>query len=115
MGVKYATVVSPLPMERLFVPRLKVEAGLLTVIMQLAVLPLPSAAVAVMVAVPAATAVTTPEELTVATLVLLLDQLIFLLVALDGLTVALIVFVPPTVIVADVLSREILVTGIEFQ
>jgi hypothetical protein len=48
----------------------------LTVTLQDAVL-LPSAVVTVMVALPAATGVTSPLVLTVATLVLLLDQVTF--------------------------------------
>jgi hypothetical protein len=48
---------------------------------------LPSAVVTVMVAVPAATGVTTPL-LTVATLVLVLDQVTFVLVAFEGVIVA---------------------------
>jgi hypothetical protein len=67
-----------------------------TVTAQVAVLA-PSTVVTVMVAEPAATAVTTPVELTVATLVLLLLQVTFLLVALAGDTVAVRVAVCPTV------------------
>jgi hypothetical protein len=56
-----------------------------------------------MVALPTATAVTTPAELTVAIAVLLLDQVTLLLVALLGATVAANVVVPPIlVIVAEV-------------
>jgi copper chaperone CopZ len=58
-----------------------------TVTAQVAVLP-PSTVVTVIVAVPAATGVTTPELLTVATVVLLDDQFTFLFAAFDGLTVA---------------------------
>ena len=54
---------------------------------QEALAPLPSAAVAVMTAVPQATAVTTPFS-TVATLGLLLVQVTVLSVALSGATVA---------------------------
>ena len=53
-----------------------------------ALFPLPSAAVTVMVAVPALTAVTSPFASTVATLVLLLSHVTFLLVASSGCTVA---------------------------
>ena len=49
----------------------------------------PSAVVAVMMAVPLATAVTTPSLLTVATAVSLLVHVTFLLVALDGVIVAM--------------------------
>jgi hypothetical protein len=52
--------------------------------------------VTVTVAEPAATPVTTPEELTVAMLLLLLDQLTPLFVALEGATVAVSVVVEPT-------------------
>ena len=50
--------------------------------------PLPSFAVAVIVADPAATPVTTPELETVATDVLELDQVTLVLLAVEGLTVA---------------------------
>jgi len=60
-----------------------------------ALLPLVSAALAVIVAVPAETPVTVPLELTVATLVLLLDQVTFLLVAFVGATVAVTALVDP--------------------
>ena len=54
---------------------------------------------AVIVAVPAAFAVTTPEELTVATLVLLLDQVVAW-VAVEGEIAAVNCLVPPTTMVA---------------
>lgn len=69
--------------------------ALLTVTLHVAVLPLPSAAVAVMLAVPAATGVTTPAVLTVATEVLLDDHVTFLLQAPDGVAVAVSVEVLP--------------------
>jgi hypothetical protein len=56
-----------------------------------------------MVALPTATAVTTPAELTVTTAVLLLDQVTFLLVAVLGATVATKVVVLP---------RPLIVTGV---
>ena len=59
----------------------------LTVTVQDAVL-FPSSVVALITAVPAATAVTVPVESTVATLVLLEDQVTFLFVASAGSTVA---------------------------
>ena len=59
----------------------------------------PSVVVTVIVAVPAAFAVTTPEDETAATEVLLEDQVTDLSVALDGVTVADSVWVSPTVIV----------------
>lgn len=62
--------------------------GMFTVTLQVALLLEPSAVVAVIVAVPLATAVTTPELDTVATAVLLLVHVTFVLVALDGVTVA---------------------------
>ena len=66
-----------------------------TVITHVLVL-LPSTVVAVIVAVPTPTAVTTPVVLTVATLMLLLDHVTFWLVALAGATVAVNARVPPT-------------------
>jgi hypothetical protein len=60
---------------------------------QLAVLP-PSAVVTVIVEVPAATALTLPPWVTVATEVLLLDQLKFWFVEVDGDTVATRVWLP---------------------
>ena len=62
--------------------------GIATVTSQVAERFVPSAVVAVMVAVPSATAVTTPAPLTVATFVSLLVHVTFLLVAFDGVTVA---------------------------
>ena len=67
-----------------------------TVMVQVAVL-LPSTEVAVIVAVPAAMAVTKPDELTLATDVLLLVHVTFLLVAFVGATVAVSWNVPPSV------------------
>jgi hypothetical protein len=63
-----------------------------------------------MVAEPALTAVTTPL-LTVATAVLLLLQVTFLLVAFSGNTVALRVKVSPAVSSNEVLFKDTLVTG----
>ena len=68
--------------------------------------------VTVIVAEPAAFAVTTPVDNTVATEVLLDDQVTVLSVALDGDTVAIRVWVSPTSIVNDVLFRLTPVTGI---
>lgn len=83
----------------------------MTVTEQVAV-KLPSSVVTVMVAVPAATAVTLPVLSTVATLVSLEDQVTFLLVALAGFTVATRVAVaPPTVRVSVLWSRVTPVTG----
>ena len=79
---------------------------------QLAVLPLPSLAVAVMVAVPAAMPVTVPPEVTVATEVLLLDQVTVLFSAFEGLTVAERVSEAPTSMVVEALFREMEVTFI---
>ena len=64
-----------------------------------------------MAALPAATAVTTPVELTVATAVLLLDQVTFLFVALLGATVAVNVVVEPTFTLALVGDTVTPVTG----
>ena len=85
----------------------------LTVTAQVAFL-LPSVVVTVTVAVPAAFAVTTPEEETVATVVLLDDQVTDLSVALDGVTVATNVWESPSVNVNEVLSRLTPVTEIVF-
>ena len=75
----------------------------------------PFSNVAVMVAVPALTAVTVPVLSTVATLLLLLLQVTFLLVALSGCTVAVRVSVPPTVRDRLVLSRVTPVTGTDLM
>ena len=68
----------------------------------------------VTVAVPAAIAVISPDVETLATDVLLDDQVTDLSVALSGVTVAVNVCVSPTVIVSDVLSRLTLSTGMTF-
>jgi len=65
-----------------------------TVTAQLAFLE-PSTVLTVMVAVPAATGVTSPAELTVATEAASLDQVTLLFEALDGASVATSVLVPP--------------------
>jgi len=78
-----------------------VTATALTVIADVAVL-LPSLVVTVIVALPAATAVTRPVELTVATEVLLDDQVTAVLVALLGAMVAVSCCVAPVANVADV-------------
>ena len=62
--------------------------GMLTVTTQVALSLEPSAVVAVIVALPLATAVTRPVLLTVATAVLLLVHVTLLSVALSGVTVA---------------------------
>ena len=76
---------------------------------QVAFIP-PSAAVAVMVALPALTPVTLPLASTVATASLLEDQETDLLSALDGVTVATSVIYSPSLMVAELRSREIPVT-----
>ena len=75
----------------------------MTVTEQVAVL-LPSSVFTVMVAVPALTAVTLPSD-TVATVLSLELQITFLLVALEGLTVAVRVVTSPSVRVTEVLSK----------
>ena len=85
----------------------------LTVTAQVAFL-LPSAVVTVIVALPAALAVTTPEAETVATSVLLDDQVTSLFVAFSGVTVAVSVAVSPSVRVNEVLSRLTPVTETVF-
>ena len=72
---------------------------------------LPSSVVTVIVAVPAFFAVTTPEVETVATVVLLEDQVTFLFVALDGDTVAVSVCVWPSTKVRLVWFKLTPVTG----
>src|SRR4051812_45342482 len=62
----------------------------------------PSCVVTVMVALPPPTAVTSPDELTVATDALLVLHVTFLLVAFDGATVAVSCCVALTFSVADV-------------
>ena len=85
-------------------PTVTPSAGVQTVISQDALIPLLSAAVAVMVAVPALTPVTTPEELIVATVVSLLSQFTPLSLASPGETVAFSVSVSPAYSVALLLS-----------
>ena len=85
--------------------------GTLTVIMLVAVL-LPSCDVTVMFALPAVTAVTSPELFTVATDVLSELQLTVLFVAPDGEIVAVSCCVPLTVTLADIGLTLTLVTGI---
>ena len=96
--------VSPSFMVRLVMFRVTpvtATSGALTVTVQVAFLP-PSFVVTVIVAEPAFFAVMTPVEDTVATVVLFDDQVTDLSVAFDGLTVAVNVWVSPTVIVRDV-------------
>ena len=86
-----------------------------TVTVQVAVLSsltssVPLVAVTVIVAVPTATAVTTPSE-TVATLSLSLNHVTVLSVASSGLTVAASFSVSPTVSVVEVLLRVTSVTA----
>ena len=82
----------------------------LTVMLHVAFFP-PSFVVTVIVAVPVAFAVTTPVEETVMIEVLLEDQVIVLLVALEGITVAVSVFVSPTIIDNDALFKLTPVTA----
>ena len=72
----------------------------------------PSVVVTVIVAVPAALAVTTPLEDTVATEVLLDDHVTDLSVAFDGNTVAVKVSVSPTVMDNELLFKLTPVTAI---
>ncbi|MDR3601346.1 MAG: hypothetical protein P4L49_12840 [Desulfosporosinus sp.] len=83
-----------------------------TVIVQFAV-NRPSWVVTITTAVPAATAVTTPDVETVATDVLLVDQATFLLVALEGCTVATSGSVCPIPMVVVDLFKVTPVTGTE--
>jgi hypothetical protein len=82
----------------------------MTVIAQVAVL-LPSTVVTVMVAVPALTPVTVPFDDTLATAGALLNHVTFLLVALEGETVAVSLSLPPVAILIDVLSKVTPVTA----
>ena len=75
-------------------------------------MPLPSAAVALMVTVPAALAVTRPVDETVAMEVLPDDHVTFLFVAFEGLTVADNCFVSPTVSEAVEGVMDMLLTAI---
>ena len=89
--------------------------GISTVILQVALV-LPSSVVTVMVAVPFATAVTTPLLLTLATEVLLLDHVTFLFVALSGKIVAVSVVVAPALVsVAEDLLSATPITDIVFD
>ena len=84
-----------------------------TVTAQVAVTPLPSLAVAVMLAVPAATAVTSPVKAsTDATAALSLLQVTVWSVASSGVTVAVSVSVEPTLVEIAVLFSVMAVTGI---
>ena len=87
---------------------------MVTVTAHVAFAPLPSAAVQVMVAVPADTAVTTPLLFTVATLVFVLLHVSSLFVAFEGETVAVSAEVSPSVMESDVLLRVIEVTYTTF-
>ena len=82
---------------------------LVTVTVQVAVL-LPSTVVTVIVAVPSAMAVTTPDAETVATAVLLLDHVTALFVAVLGATTAISVPVLPSSIESVVASSDTPVT-----
>ena len=96
--------------EPLAVTLFNVTEGRVTVTLQAAVL-LPSTVVAVIVAVPAETAVTTPPAETVALALLQLLHVTFWLVALEGAIVGRRVSVSPTVRLADDLFSETPVTG----
>ena len=88
---------------------LTLELGV-TVILQIAVFPLPSEALQVIVAVPADLAVTSPELLTEAMLELFDDQVTDLFVALLGVIVATSCLVLPTVIETEDALRVMFVT-----
>ena len=110
VAVRVAVLPSSRPKEVLSndTPVTEIVAGL-TVTAQVAFFA-PSSVVQVMVAEPAALAVTTPEVETVATEVLLEDQVTALLVALEGETVAVRVAVLPSSRLNEVLSKETPVT-----
>ena len=103
-------LVSPIYKVAVEVLRDMLVTGFFTVTEQVAFTPLPSLALQVIVAVPAALAVTRPELLTVATFVLLDDHVTLLSVALLGYTVAVSCFVFPTSIVSDEELSDIFVT-----
>jgi hypothetical protein len=112
-GATVAVNVSVLPTARLVDVLFNVTpvtATGVTVTMQVAVI-LPSAVLTVIVALPAAMAVTNPLDETVATEVELLLHVTDLLVALEGATVALNVSVPPMVRLVDDLFRVTPVTA----
>ena len=94
-----------------FISPFNTETGFFTVIVHFAVL-LPSDVLTVIVAVPADFAVTTPDEETVATLVLDELQVTDLLLAFEGDTVAERDKVSPFSRVALLLFNETLVTEI---
>ena len=116
VGVTVAVKVKVLPFTTLAVVLFKVTfvtltTGLVTVILQLAFTPLSSAAVAVMVAVPAATAVTTPLFSSTLAIFGLDDfHVTFLFVAFVGVTVAVNATVLPFTTLAVVLFKVIPVT-----
>ena len=83
----------------------------LTVTLQIAFFPEPSAAIAVIVALPPLTAVTLPDTLTFAILELLLFQITFLLLVVLGPTVAFITADLPFLIVSADLFTLTLVAG----
>ena len=89
-----------------------IEAAFFTVILQVAFLPEPSFAVAVIVTVPAFFAFTTPLLVTVATFLLDDFHTTALLLAFFGVTVAFKVCFLPIVIVDLVLFSFTLVTGV---
>jgi hypothetical protein len=102
------------PVDDLFIFTLVTGTSfVLTVTVQVAVL-FPSA-VAVMIASPAATPLTTPLGDTVAIEGALVPQLTFLLVALSGETVAINVSVAPTLMPVDGLFKRTLVTAMAFE
>ena len=105
----YVTVAFPDEESRIYaIPSILISLFNDTVIAQVAVKFEPSVVVAVIVAVPLATAVTRPVLLTVATAVLLLCHITLLSVALLGVTVALSCNVFPLVVsVAEVWLRLI--------
>jgi len=105
--VNWVVVCAALPLA---VTLFKVTLMRFTVTLQAAVLP-PSAVVTVIVAVPAATAVTTPLVDTVAIPGLPLLHVTLLFAALEGATVAVRVSVLPTVRMADDLFRVTPLTG----
>ena len=112
-GLTVTVKVSLPPTFMLVLVLLKVipVTGWVTVTLQLALLPLPSFAVTVIVAVPGPTAVTLPFESTAATDVLEDFHVTALLLALLGLTVTVKVSVAPVFRLRLVLFTEIPVTG----
>ena len=109
--VAVSVAVFPLLSVKAVLFSVRLVTGCLTVTLQVAFFPLPSAAVAVIVAVPLLTPLTSPAEETVATELSLVVHFTVLLFASEGPAVADSVDVAPLLTVRDVLFSVRLVTG----